>query len=109
MIALASKGVTTALIVFVFILIAHSVLQTPVQAWAYGKTLKLHPLVALLVTVIGLVFGGIAGAIIAQTDREGRTAIMSWESQRYFIPDGQKKYESLRRSIAGWPGAARRG
>ncbi len=64
-IALASKGLTAALIMLVFSIIAHTVLQAPVQAFAYGKTLQLHPLVALLVTLFGAVFAGIAGAILA--------------------------------------------
>jgi predicted PurR-regulated permease PerM len=49
----------------VFSIIAHTILQAPVQALAYGKTLQLHPLVALLVTLFGAVFAGIPGAILA--------------------------------------------
>jgi predicted PurR-regulated permease PerM len=49
----------------VLAIIIHTVLQNPVQAIAYGKTLKMHPLLALLVTLIGAVFGGIFGAILA--------------------------------------------
>jgi putative heme transporter len=64
-IALASKGLTAALIMLVFSIIAHTILQAPVQAVAYGKTLQLHPLVALLVTLFGAVFAGIPGAILA--------------------------------------------
>ncbi len=64
-IALASRGLTTGLIVLAFAIVAHTLLQAPVQAVAYGKTLKLHPLVALLVTLLGIIFGGIAGAILA--------------------------------------------
>jgi predicted PurR-regulated permease PerM len=64
-IALASRGLTAGLIVLVFAIVAHTILQTPVQAWAYGKTLQMHPLLALLVTLLGLIFGGVAGAILA--------------------------------------------
>jgi predicted PurR-regulated permease PerM len=64
-IALASRGLTAGLVMLAFVIVAHTLLQTPVQAFAYGKTLKLHPLVALLVTLLGIVFGGIAGAILA--------------------------------------------
>lgn len=64
-IALASKGLTAGIIMLVFSIIAHTILQAPVQAIAYGKTLKLHPLVALLATLLGMVFMGLAGAILA--------------------------------------------
>lgn len=65
LIALASKGLTAGIIMLVLTVIIHTVLQNPVQAIAYGKTLKMHPLVALLVTLIGAVFAGIFGAILA--------------------------------------------
>jgi len=64
-IALASRGLTAGLIVLAFSIVAHTILQAPVQAVAYGKTLQLHPLVALLMTLFGAVFAGIAGAILA--------------------------------------------
>jgi len=64
-IALASKGIGVGLIMLVYAILVHTVMQNPVQAIAYGKTLKLHPLVALLVTLFGAVFAGIAGAILA--------------------------------------------
>lgn len=63
-ITLAAKGLTAGLVMEVAILI-HTVLQNPVQAVAYGKTIHLHPLLALLVTLLGVVFGGIFWAIIA--------------------------------------------
>ncbi|NPV58134.1 MAG: AI-2E family transporter [Actinobacteria bacterium] len=64
-IALASKGLTSGLVMLALAILIHTVFQNPVQAVAYGKTLNLHPLLALLVTLIGAVFGGIFGAIIA--------------------------------------------
>lgn len=65
LIAMASKGLTAGIIMLVLVILIHTVMQNPVQAIAYGKTLNLHPLVALLVTLIGAVYGGIFGAIIA--------------------------------------------
>jgi predicted PurR-regulated permease PerM len=64
-IALASKGLTAGIIMLVLVILIHTVMQNPVQAIAYGKTLKLHPLLALLVTLLGAVFAGIFGAILA--------------------------------------------
>jgi putative heme transporter len=65
MIALASQGLTAGIIMLVLVILIHTVMQNPVQAVAYGKTLQLHPLVALLVTLLGAVFAGIFGAILA--------------------------------------------
>jgi len=64
-IALASQGLTAGIIMLVLVILIHTVMQNPVQAIAYGKTLQLHPLLALLVTLIGAVFAGIFGAILA--------------------------------------------
>lgn len=64
-IALASKGLTAGIIMLVLVILIHTVMQNPVQAIAYGKTLELHPLLALLVTLLGAVFAGIFGAILA--------------------------------------------
>jgi putative heme transporter len=65
LIALAAKGLTAGIVMLVLVVLIHTVIQNPVQAIAYGKTLNLHPLVALLVTLIGAVYGGIFGAIVA--------------------------------------------
>lgn len=64
-ITIASRGLWAGLIILVYAILLHTVMQGPVQAVAYGKTLKMHPLVALLVTLFGAIFAGIAGAILA--------------------------------------------
>ena len=64
-IALASRGPVAGLVMLAYAIIVHTILQNPVQAVAFGRTLQLHPLVALLVTLFGAVFAGIAGAILA--------------------------------------------
>ena len=64
-IALAARGPAAGLIMLVYAILVHTIMQNPVQAVAYGKTLNLHPLVALLVTLLGAVFAGIPGAILA--------------------------------------------
>ncbi|WP_287152714.1 AI-2E family transporter [Candidatus Solincola tengchongensis] len=43
-IALAAKGLTAGLVMLGLAILIHTVLQNPVQAVAYGKTLNLHPL-----------------------------------------------------------------
>jgi predicted PurR-regulated permease PerM len=64
-IAIAAKGLGAGLIMLVYAIVVHTIMQNPIQAVAYGKTLQIHPLLALLVTLLGAVFAGIAGAILA--------------------------------------------
>ncbi|MBU1669521.1 MAG: AI-2E family transporter [Actinobacteria bacterium] len=64
-IALASNGLTVALVMLVVLILINSVFQQPIQAYAYHHTLELHPLVALIMTVLGAIFAGLVGAILA--------------------------------------------
>jgi predicted PurR-regulated permease PerM len=63
--ALGSEGTTTALIMLVVVLLANGLLQNIFQPIAFGATLKLNPLVVLIVTIgAGCLFGMI-GLILA--------------------------------------------
>jgi putative heme transporter len=58
MLALASQGTTTALLMLVVVLLANGMLQNVLQPVAFGATLGLNPLVVLIVTIAaGSVFG----------------------------------------------------
>jgi predicted PurR-regulated permease PerM len=59
-IALGSKGVTTALIMLVLAILANGLLQNIVSPFAMGSALDLHPLVVLVVTIAsGCIFGAL--------------------------------------------------
>ena len=63
--ALASQGTTTALIMLVVVILANGLLQNIVQPIAFGATLDLNPLVVLIVTIgAGSLFGMI-GMVLA--------------------------------------------
>ena len=63
--ALASQGTTTALIMLVVVILANGLLQNIVQPIAFGATLDLNPLVVLIVTIgFGSIFGMI-GLVLA--------------------------------------------
>ena len=65
MLALASQGTTTALIMLVVVILANGLLQNIVQPIAFGATLDLNPLVVLIVTIgLGSIFGMI-GMVLA--------------------------------------------
>ncbi len=65
LIALASGGLTTGILMLVVVLIANGPLQTVVSQFALGAALKLHPLAVLVVTTAGMIMFGALGGIVA--------------------------------------------
>lgn len=65
LIALGTTGMTEAIILLIIVLIAQNVLQTVINARVMGDSLNLHPLVVLVVTMLGGIFGGLLGAALA--------------------------------------------
>jgi predicted PurR-regulated permease PerM len=63
--ALGSKGTSTALIMLVIVLLANGLLQNIVQPIAMGATLRMNPLLILVVTISAGAFFGTAGLILA--------------------------------------------
>jgi putative heme transporter len=63
--ALGSKGTSTALIMLVIVILANGALQNIVQPIAMGATLRMNPLLILVVTISAGAFFGMAGMILA--------------------------------------------
>jgi putative heme transporter len=63
--ALASQGTTTALIMLVIVILANGMLQNIVQPIAFGATLDLNPLAVLIVTIGAGALLGMVGMILA--------------------------------------------
>jgi predicted PurR-regulated permease PerM len=63
--ALASEGTGTALIMLVIVLLANGLLQNILQPVAFGATLNLNPLAVLIVTIGGGALFGMVGLILA--------------------------------------------
>lgn len=63
-IALSSNGFPTAISLLVIVLLTQNVLQTVIINRVMGDSLNLHPLVVLVVTMLGGIFGGILGAAL---------------------------------------------
>lgn len=63
--ALASEGTTTALIMLVIVILANGLLQNIVQPVAFGATLDLNPLAVLIVTISAGGLFGMIGMIVA--------------------------------------------
>ena len=65
MIALASEGTETAVVMLVIVLLANGMLQQIVQPVAFGATLDLNPLAVLIVTIAAGSLFGMIGLILA--------------------------------------------
>jgi predicted PurR-regulated permease PerM len=63
--ALGAKGTTTAALMLVIVLLANGLLQNVVQPIAMGATLRMNPLLILVVTISAGAFFGTAGLILA--------------------------------------------
>jgi len=64
LVALGSTGLTSAVILLAVVLITQNVLQTVINARVMGDSLNLHPLVVLVVTMLGGIFGGLLDAAL---------------------------------------------
>jgi predicted PurR-regulated permease PerM len=65
LIALGAKGLSVALAMLAITLLANNTLQNLLEPVAFGRTLRLHPLVVLLVTTAGTLLFGVLGATLA--------------------------------------------
>jgi putative heme transporter len=63
--ALGANGTTTAAIMLLIVLLANGLLQNVVQPIAMGATLRMNPLLILVVTISAGAFFGTAGLILA--------------------------------------------
>jgi predicted PurR-regulated permease PerM len=65
LLALGSQGTTTALIMLVIVILANGMLQNIVSPIAMGATLRMNPLLILVVTISAGAFFGTVGMILA--------------------------------------------
>jgi predicted PurR-regulated permease PerM len=64
-VALGAKGVTTAAIMLVIVILANGLLQNVMQPFAMGAALDLHPLVVLVLTISAGCLFGMVGLVLA--------------------------------------------
>ena len=65
LIALGANGPSTALAMLAITLLTNNTLQNVFEPLAFGRALRLHPLVVMLVTTTGTLLFGLLGAILA--------------------------------------------
>lgn len=64
LIAFGFGGPSAALIVSLSLLISNGPIQNAVNAWALGSSLKLHPVMVLLSTIVGGAIAGVLGMVL---------------------------------------------
>ena len=65
LLALGTQGTSTALIMLVIVILANGMLQNIVQPIAMGATLRMNPLLILVVTISAGAFFGMVGLVVA--------------------------------------------
>ena len=65
LIAFGSGGASAAAIIGVTFLISNGTIQSAVSSWALGSSLRIHPVIVLLATLIGGTVAGILGMVLA--------------------------------------------
>lgn len=65
LVAFGAGGMTKAVALLLIVLIAQNVLQTVISAKYMGESLSLHPIVVLVVTMLGGTLGGLLAAALA--------------------------------------------
>lgn len=64
-VALGAHGLPTALGMLAIVLLANNTIQNLLEPFAFGRPLRLHPLVVLVTTTAGTLLFGLMGAILA--------------------------------------------
>jgi predicted PurR-regulated permease PerM len=64
-VALGSQGAGAAIAMLAIVLVANLLVENFVDPLITGRTLRIHPLVVLLVTTVGGVVGGLVGLVLA--------------------------------------------
>ncbi|WP_353108863.1 AI-2E family transporter [Gordonia sp. (in: high G+C Gram-positive bacteria)] len=64
LIALGSGGTTAALIMLATFIVSNGSVQSAVSSWALGTSLKIHPVLVLLSTIIGGAIAGMIGMVL---------------------------------------------
>lgn len=64
LIAFGSGGTTPALIIGATFLISNGTIQSAVSSWALGSSLKIHPVLVLLATMVGGTVAGLLGMVL---------------------------------------------
>ena len=64
-VALGAQGLPVALAMLAIVLLANTTIQNFFEPFAFGRSLRLHPLVVLVATTAGTLLFGLMGAILA--------------------------------------------
>ncbi len=97
LLALATKGLAVAVGVLIFFSILHFVESKFIMPLLIGDSLSLHPVVIIVVLLIGEEFGGLLGMFFAAPV----AAIIRVALRRYWLPRADRDGAGTSRSIGG--------
>jgi predicted PurR-regulated permease PerM len=97
-VAIAEKGVGAGIVMLLVVLVANLLVENMVDPHVTGRTLRIHPLVVLLVTTLGGVLGGLVGLMMAVP-----MTVIAVHAARYvhaaFEVDSDAVRSALRRTV----------
>jgi putative heme transporter len=65
MVAIGTNGIPAGVLMLVVVLVANLLIENLVEPLVTGRSLRIHPLVVLLVTTLGGILGGLVGLMMA--------------------------------------------
>ena len=101
MVALGESGLPAAAVMLVVVVAANLILENVVEPKVMGDTLRIHPLVVLVVTALGGLVGGIVGLILAVPFYViARDAISRLRSGGFFVDIATRAEPTVRRALS---------
>jgi predicted PurR-regulated permease PerM len=98
-VAIAEEGLGAGVVMLLVVLVANLLVENMVDPHVTGRTLRIHPLVVLLVTTVGGVLGGLIGLMMAVP-----MTVIAVRAVRYvreaFAADGQSVRSALTSRLA---------
>lgn len=94
-VAVAEEGIGAGVVMLLVVLVANLLVENMVDPHVTGRTLRIHPLVVLLVTTVGGVVGGLVGLMMAVP-----MTVIGVRAVRYFRAAFEVDGLSLRSALA---------
>jgi predicted PurR-regulated permease PerM len=94
MVAIGTNGIPAGVLMLVVVLVANLLIENLVEPLVTGRSLRIHPLVVLLVTTLGGVLGGLVGLMMAVP-----LTVIAARSVKYLRATVEVDTEALRAGI----------
>jgi predicted PurR-regulated permease PerM len=99
-VAIATNGLAGGVVMLVVVLVANLVVENMVDPLVTGRTLRIHPLLVLIITTIGGVLGGLVGLMMAVPITVIAVRLIGYFRAAFDV-DADALRSTLRSSLAG--------